>query len=251
MAIETEGNAFLKTTAVGVNIIGFRTVLAVFAFVLVLNACSVAGEKKLKTFRSYLSEIGSQLDCYFTVESVGIAGFLNNPILDSVVNVDPKGIQNVGALMAFLKNKIRIPWKAAGKTETIHLIVDNIEHSKSIIRIRDARLSHVTGYALTKKVSVNFDGNPDGLLNLLSTRNPLIQPQVVFTVGMGPIEVSDSQTPITVDVADTYVRDMLTTCIPLSGYNRIIWSSYTDGKAESPVVTVKFHGPRLLSPKRR
>lgn len=231
----------MKATAVEVSIIGFCKVLVVCACMVVLNDHAIAGEENMKVFRSYLSEMGSRLDCYFTVESVGLAGSLNNSILDAVVNADSKGVQNIDAMMAFLTNNVSITWKDAGKTNTIHLVADKIERNKTIIRIRDARLSDVIGYALTKKVSVEYDGTPDGLLKLLSVRDRLIQPQLVFPIGMGAIQVND-QTPIRVDVTDISIRDLLTECIPLSGYSRIIWSSYTDGKAKSPVVTVKFYG---------
>jgi hypothetical protein len=147
--------------------------------------------------------------------------------------------------MSFLTTKGIIAWEGEGKTNTIRLLADRIECNKMIIRLRDTRLSQVKNYALAKKVSAKYDGNPDGLLRFLSDRNPLIQPEVSFTVGMGPIEVNDSLTPITVNVENKNVKDLLTKCVPLSGYNRIIWSSYTDGKIESPIVTVKFHGKRF------
>ena len=138
-------------------------------------------------------------------------------------------------------NKLNIECIFQEPKITIHLVAEKIERDKTIIRIRDARLSEIAGYALTKKVSVEYEGTPYGLVKFLSTKDPLIRwPRVVVT---GSPPGIDTTTPIKVAVTDTPIRDLLTDCIPLSvGYNRIIWSSYTAGKTESPDVTVEFYG---------
>ncbi len=233
-----------------VYIVGLCSVFAVFVYFVAMNSLAMAGGEDMKVFRSYLLELGSRLDCYFTVESVGLAGSLNNPILDAMVDGDATGVQDVDSALAFLTNQVRIVWKDASKTHNIQLVADKVEcakTAKTVIRIRDARLLDVVGYSLTNKVSVAYEGNPDGLLNLLSSQNSLIQPQKTFSIGMGPIVV-DAETHVEATVTNVNVRDLLTSCIPLAGYNRIIWSCYTDGKAEFPVVTIKFKGESGVSP---
>jgi hypothetical protein len=201
----------------------------------------------------YLLEMGKRLDCYFTVENVGHAdtmerspngelikrGHPGNQILEARVNVDSGDVKDIDAMVSFL-NKVSIEWKDY-EPRTIHLLADKIERNKTIIRIRDAKLSEVDDYVLNKKVSIEYDGDPLGLIKLLSTQGLLIEPQIGGTRFGRPGGI-DNGTPIKVSVKDKSIRDMFTECIPLAGYSRLIWSSYTAGTAKSPVVTVSFYG---------
>ncbi|NLB54747.1 MAG: hypothetical protein GX811_03105 [Lentisphaerae bacterium] len=201
---------------------------------------AVARKDNMKVFQSFLCELGRRFDCYFTVESVGATGSLNNTILDSMIYVDNESLQNIDSAMEFFNNYV-VVWKDAGKTNEIRLITEKKEHNKTIIMLRDERLLTTTDYALTNAISLEYDGSPAGLLNLLSRQNDLIRPQTVFSIGMGNIKI-DTQTHIGINATNESIRNILTDCIPLSEYSRVIWSSYTDGKEKSPVVTVKFHG---------
>jgi hypothetical protein len=239
----------MKTKVMKVSIIALCTAITMCACVTARSGYAVAGEEHSDIFGGYLAEMGARLNCHFTVESVGASTTIdmpngkplivpvgNNTILDGMVNVGSEDIKNIDAMVSFL-NKVSIQWDYP--KQEIHLLADKIEKDKTIIRIRDARLSDVAGYVLNKKVSVEYDGNPDGLLKLLSNKEGLIQPQVVFsTHSVG----NDYSTPIRVAVKDTPIRDLLTECISLSNYNRIIWSSKTDGKSKSPLVTAVFSG---------
>ncbi len=225
------------------RIIGLYSLLCVCGCSAVMNSHAVAGEAKMEVFRYCLSTLGGRLDCYFTVESVGRSSSLNNPILDAMVSVDTAGIHDVEGLIAFLTNEVRIVWIDEGVTNDIRLVTERIERDKTIIRIRDARLLDVAGYSLTNRVSMEYVGHPEGLLIDLSSQNSLIQRQKAWGIGGGPLLV-DFDSHVDIAVTNMAVRDLLTHCIPLEGYNRVIWSSYTDGNAESPLVTVRFHGLR-------
>ena len=228
--------------AMRVFVMKLFNVLAVCTCLLAANIPAVAEDDNMQVFKNCLSELGGRLDCYFAVESIGRAGSLNNPILDALVNIDASRVQSVDDLVAFLTNEVRIVWKDKCIANEIRLVTDRVElNNKAIIRIRDAKLLNIVGYSLTNKTSLDYEGNIDGLLNLLSNQDSLIQPQKVNPIGMGPIRI-DVVSHVESSVTNMAVRDLLTSCIPIAGYNRIVWSSYTDGKAESPVVTVKFYG---------
>jgi hypothetical protein len=239
----------MKIKGMKVCIFGLCTAITVCACVTVLSAYAVAGEVHSESFAGYLAEMGARLDCHFTVESVGAEVLFhptngdpfmlrvhNNTILDGMVNVGSEDIKNIDAMVSFL-NKVSIQWDYP--KQEIHLVAEKNEKDKTIIRIRDSRLSDVAGYVLNKKVSVEYDGNPEGLLMLLSNKDGLIQPEVFISTNSGG---TDFSTPIRIAVKDTPIRDLLTECIPLSNYSRIIWSSKTDGKSNSPAVTVVFSG---------
>jgi hypothetical protein len=242
----------MKTIAMELCITVLCAAFAVCACVIALNDHVIAGEERSGSHPLYLFEMGSRLDCYFTIESIKPPGKVyrlpdgqsaierddNDPILDGLVTLDLENATNVDALVSLL-NKVSI---TGSSSETIHLVASKIEHNKPIIMIRDARLKEVAGYVLNKKVSVEYDGNPNGLVTLLSTKDPLIQLPHPSIVSSAVIGGGDYYTPIKVAVRDTPIRDLLTECIPLSGYSRIIWVSYTDAKAKSPVVTVEFYG---------
>jgi hypothetical protein len=248
MAVKTRRNVSMKAKAMEVCIVGLCAAFAVCACV-ALNGHAIAGEENMRGFEDYLSEMGNRLDCYFTVESIGHtemvyppngnpfrAPVYGNPILNGTVNVGSEDAKSINAMVSFL-NKVSIEW---GPAQKIRLVAEKIERNKTIIRIRDARLSDVAGYVLNTKVSIEYNGIPNGLLTLLSTQDPLIRPRnFVSTVGDIGIDIN---TPVRVAVKDTPIRNLLTDCIPLSEYSRIIWGSFTNGKAESPVVTVEFYG---------
>ncbi|MFA7160398.1 MAG: hypothetical protein WC299_13950 [Kiritimatiellia bacterium] len=219
------------------------TLLALCGGLVIVSGVSYAGENNMMVFHEYLTQVGDKLDCYFTVESVGQTGYLNNPILDAMVDVDVKAVQDLNSVIMSLANDIPIVWKAENMTNRIGLVVDKIDLERPIVRIRDVRLTSVKHYALDEQMSIEYSGTLDGLLSSLSSRNSLIQRQRVVSVGMGPIVV-DVQTQARVAARDKAIRDILTMCTPISRYSRVIWSSYTNGKEESPSVTIKFYGAR-------
>jgi hypothetical protein len=238
MDIKTGRNASMKTKSVGICTIGLRAALALYACVLTLNEHAIAGEGNLKHLRTYLREMGDRLDCYFIVEGVCRRYAVPIPILDTVDYEESEDIRDIDSMVSFL-NKISLTWKY-DKPEALHLVANRMDRNNKIIRIRDSRLSDVEGYILNKKVSVEYHGTPQGLLKFLSIQYPLFQERRVTSTGM---EYGlDGTTPINVSVKDTRIEDLLTECIPLSGYNRIIWSSCSDGKSESPIVIVEFYG---------
>ena len=225
-----------------INVAGLIGELTVGMCLLTMVAPLNASGSDAQIFRSCLVDLGSRLDCYFSVESIGRSGWLNNPILDGRINADASRVKDIGELMAFITNDVHIIWEGEGVTSEIRLDADRIEHDgKNIVRIRDAKLVNVAGYALTNSISLEYEGTIDGLLRVLSSKDNRIQAQKAVSIGAGLVRL-DTLTRVQVSVVGGMTRDVLTTCIPLANYHRIVWSSYTDGKAETPVVMVKFYG---------
>ncbi|MDD2241404.1 MAG: hypothetical protein PHO14_01370 [Kiritimatiellae bacterium] len=224
------------------NVAGMINALTVGICLITMTVPLSASEGNAQIFRNCLVDLGTRLDCFFSVESIGCSGWLNNPILDGLMSADASSVQDIDGLMAFLTNEVCITWKSEGGTNEIQLVADRVEHDgKSIIRICDARLMDIAGYALTNTISLEYEGSIDGLLKEMSSRENRIQPQRVISYGTGLVRI-DTMTQVKVNVEDAVARDVLTTCISLDNYHRIVWSSYTDGQAESPAVMVKFYG---------
>jgi len=198
----------------------------------------------------YLTEIGDKFDCYFTIESIGKEGVLNNQILDAMVEIDTNADQSLDSLVTFLKNSLVIQWKSVNETNMISIAIDRVEGRKPIIRLRDRRLAVVKNYVLDRKVGLQYEGAADGLIDSLAKVNANIRKQRLFLAGQGPIIV-DHETQVRVSCTNKPIRDILTDCIPLPGYSRVIWSSYTDGKEESPSVIIMFYGARMKEDKTR
>ncbi|MBI4471368.1 MAG: hypothetical protein HY646_01790 [Acidobacteria bacterium] len=192
-------------------------------------------------FREYLHKMGDKFNCYFTVESVGHEGSVNNPILDTMVEYQP--VDTLESLLGSLA-KTRLAWKFANETNLIELAVHKVSRDSPIIRLRDKRLASVTNYALNERISIEYSGTPDGLIGTISELIPTIEHRRLRPVTIGVPLAIDAQTQVRVSVIDKPVGDVLTECIPPAGYRRIIWSSYTDGKKDSPTVTVTFYGPK-------
>jgi len=214
--------------------------LVVFLFCLAAGFC-IAEPSKSLPFRNHLENIGRSVDCHFTVESVGSLGMQNNTILDSMVLADTSQIRNISDVLFFLTNQVTIVWRTGAATNQIPIMVKQHNAAKTIISIRDHRLDIVPHYALRDPLTLEYHGNPSGFVEYIQRADPSIRRPVVFPVGNGPVRF-DGYTAISVNATNQPVRQILTDCIPLKGYNRIIWSSYTDGNPATPVVTVEYHG---------
>ena len=132
----------------------------------ILPFACCGGEADTISMHQYLSEMGQKFDCYFTVESIGTEGILNNQILDAPVKVDTNGVQSLDALIAFLTNNLVVEWKWTNETNRISIAVDvhRVEGRKPVVRLRDRRLASVTNYALDRYVGLEYVGPPDALL---------------------------------------------------------------------------------------
>ncbi len=190
--------------------------------------------------QTFLADIGKRLDCYFTVESVGRAGVHSNPMLHAMVKADPNAIQSIDGLVSFLTNR---QWTAFASTNTISIVADRVGEKGRIIRLRDRRLLAVTDYALDRRVGVQHEGTTGELMERLAGMDAKVEMERVFSVGEGLINMGD-ETQVSVRCTNKPIREIITDCIPLSDYSRVIWSSYTSGEQESPSVTIRLHGER-------
>ena len=224
-----------------------KTVYWALLFCMVMNPAATSvccgGENAKIHFKKFLTEMGDKFDCYFTVESVGKEGVLNNFILDAMVEIDTNAAQNLDTLVAWLSNGLVIQWTSTNGTNRISIVVDKVGQRKPIIRLRDTRLEIVSNYALNRQIGLQYAGSAVGLLDELTKVDANIEKQRIFSVGGGPI-VMDYETQVRVSCTNEPIRDILTYCIPLSGYSRVIWSSCASAKQEAPSVIIQFYGAR-------
>jgi hypothetical protein len=200
-------------------------------------------ETNKTVFSDFLRRMGDKYDCYFTVESVGQERLDNNMILDAIVQVPTNAAQDLNGFMKSLTNNLHIEWRLGNKTVLTELVIDRMEREKPIIRIRDRQLAFVTNYSLDRTVSLEYEGSVDGLLEILEKQDSNIRKQRAFITGAAPI-VMDFATTVRISCKGKAMRDLLTEYIPLPGYNRVIWDSRSNGKQDSPCITIRFHGRR-------
>ena len=212
--------------------------------------CAYGGiETNKVVFSDLLREIGDKYDCYFTVESVGKEGLQNNKILDAIVQVPTNASQDLNGFIISLTNNLHIEWRLGNKTVLTEFVIDRMEREKPIIRIRDRQLALVTNYSLDRTVSLEYEGAVDGLLDILEKQDSNIRKQRAFLTGAVPM-VMDFVTTVRISCKGKTIRDLLTEYIPLPAYNRVIWDSRTNGKQDSPCITIIFHGCRSPNEKR-
>lgn len=223
---------------------GMRFIVALVIMIAV-SQTMFGSQNNITGFRHYLSKTADKLDFYFTAESVGPEGLGSSDfILQATVNDNPDVTEDLNTFIAYLTHDVRVMHNI-GDTRIIKLAVDRHDRGRPILRIRDVRLSNLRGYVLDQRMSLKYEGTPFGLVKELSRVCPLVELQRVFSVGAGPLEVGDVQTPIKIAAHDKPLRDILTDCVPLSECKRLIWSSCTEGRKDSPHVILRFHGPRM------
>lgn len=206
---------------------------------LAMSRMSHAEEIVTIPLRLYLQEVGTKLDCYFTVESVGRDKWHDNFVLDSAL--ERRNVKDVEELSAFLTNAVGFVTTSAMLSNRIYLVVDRLNRTKPILRIRDKLIAQIQNYPLNRPVRLEYEGTSYSLIDRLTSICPLVRRETSFSIGSGPITI-DPRTAVKVAVNETPIRDLLTDCIPLTNNSRILWSSYTNGKQDSPIVTVKYHG---------
>ncbi len=176
-------------------------------------------------YRDYLRDVGEKLNCYFTIERLASTRVRHSPldheeITDGVV-------ATIDVLIAKLNAEMNGVTASRDKANA------------SVIHLTEDALLNMVGYDLNRKVSFKFQGTPWDMLDGLNQFYPTIGPK--YSGGI-PLEPQDFSTQIKVDVHDEPLRQVLTSVVPLPGYNRIIWDASTTTRYNEIYTSIVYHG---------
>lgn len=175
-------------------------------------------------YEYYLGDMGDKLNCYFTIERDDTDTVESAFDEATVVQED---VDTLDGLVAKLNRELT--GITASRDPSI----------PSVIHLVENRLK-VDGYVMERRVSLNYTGTPYGLLVQLRDQFGGIGPRAS---GVG-FYIQDPLTPVTANVQDVTVRQVLTGAVPLPGYNRIVWEASTRIDENNQSFTdVFFWGP--------
>jgi hypothetical protein len=171
-------------------------------------------QKELEdTLADYLVHAAFKFDCYFTIENMtkeeGGAW---------IWAYDVKGMGDPSSIDELIE---RLSANVQG------VRVYRSKKNPVIVHIIDDRLDKLKAYPMPECVAIECRGSLDGLLGKIVRKLPNINLHTgsVFGVGGGIVDMSDSKTKVHVSTSGSSVRRVLTDWLPLSHYNRILWTS--------------------------
>jgi hypothetical protein len=182
-------------------------------------------------YREYLLRIGEKLNCYYTIERLGDTEEKPSPL--AVAEVTDDDVETIDALVAKLNQEL------TGVTAT------RDETNRSVIHLNEDALQKVGGYDLSRKVTLNYKGDPYRMLGELNKLDATVGPQTSFAF---PNLGADSTTPVNVNAQDQPLRQVLTFAVPLDGYNRIIWVAITSSSDNKIYTGVRYYGIKQVEP---
>ena len=178
----------------------------------------------------YLSENGDRFNCYFTIEEP-VPFHIYYPYEQKYV-LDKPPVASLGKLVEKLRKDLPDA-----------LIVPDSSNPK-IIHIINKKLPATSGYPLDQLVTLSYQGGLDGLATAIGTQ---IKGAVELQLGgtTRDMLIGDTTTQVQVNVHELPVREVLTSAIPLTGYNRILWRALP---SETPkdgtyAMYLLFYGP--------
>ena len=186
----------------------------------------------------YLAELPEQLDCHFTIERVGTAP--GDKIHRSAFyryNLTPdRNIKTSEALVQQLRREMK------GVA-----VIQNTKNP-AVIHLIEEPLLKIQDYVMDKKVDITYNGLIDKLAVELGKQVEGIGPRRGALIGDVP---GDFRTQVKVDAKNQTVREVLTECVPLKDYSRVLWDTRTWKKKDGQYKTiVRYHGLRRLPPKK-
>ncbi len=164
---------------------------------------------------TFISVAAEKLGLHFTMEEATP----EPQVLYESVNLGLKpyqGFANADAFLAYLQKSKKL---AAYSFE-------RDQGQRDVIHIVDRRLIGLKGYALEKKVDLEFAGNLMQLCWTLHRRIGNMVPQRFFAIGSPGW--GDYTTEICLSVKDRTVRGLLTEAVPVKCYNLTIWTAITE-----------------------
>ncbi|HVA47140.1 MAG TPA: hypothetical protein VNH11_12300 [Pirellulales bacterium] len=171
---------------------------------------------------------GKRLDCYFTIETTYREPSETASCL-AYFNDDERP-ESPDALIAELTKRVK--WLTAVKNpkrpEIVHLV--------------DERLLTLPGYALRRRVDVDYDGTPDGLVDWLATHGDGVGRKVGPRTG--DALNGDPETRIGAHAKGQPLRGVLTACMPTERERAVLWHARTWVRKDGPHTTVEYVFPR-------
>lgn len=180
----------------------------------------------------YLFTVVPELDCRFTVERLGEGAALT-PGLELVTGRTAASAKSIEALMVELKLNLS------------GLDVRQDKATPMIIHLVDKRVSGMHDYPLDRDVSVDFRGYIDSLPDAIgkSFAEGRIKSHPSFIIP--PMTFVDGITVVDVHAKSLPVRQVLTDCVPLKNYSRVLWVAEIMGQeTDNPAAEVWYFGPK-------
>ncbi len=168
-----------------------------------------AGQIPLEQF---VREMGNKYDVWFTLEGAYPGQTYSSMVLAEsvVVQSAPADIESV---IFDLTNSIRY----------LTVVVD--AGNRAIYHIIDRRLLELSDYCMSGILdSVKFEGKAADFVDRIKAKVPTLSNQ---KFSLGPVIVVNSATRISIDDKSVTVRDALSNGVSLTGYGRLIWTSFT------------------------
>jgi len=178
----------------------------------------------------WLKHVGKPLDCFFTIETIYRSA--DDPRCCPTFFDKNQSFESVDDLLATLSKEMPnlVAVKDANRPEVIHII--------------DKDLLKLPGYALTRRVDLDYQGTPAGFAKSLQGKVVGAGPKLSAHSGMAE-EGGDTETEITVRVHQERLRQALTDGIPLpKTRSRVLWHARTWVKQAGPETEIEYPWPR-------
>lgn len=193
-------------------------------------------EAKKVPWNVFLAELPEQLDYHVTIERLlRTQGEKRQPSAfdRDDLTLDP----NIKTVESLVK-KLRSEMKGVA-------VVQNTKNP-AVIHLIDERLFNAEGYVMDKKVDITYSGLIDGLADEVGKHAPGIGSPTGALIGEVP---GDFRTKVKVDAKDQTVREVVTGCVPLKDYSRMLWEAKTWKNKDGQYQTiVRYQGLRRLPP---
>jgi len=190
-----------------------------------------AQEPKMIHYKKYFCDIGYALGCEATVERLANTATQISPLSNAKV-VDEK-VSSIEALIAKLRNEL------AGVT-----VVRSDTHP-SVIHLIETVLFQQGGYPLEQRISLEYTGIPQGLLEQLHKEIPSLGPSTQRGISVPGLD-DENESDIAVDASHELVRKILTDGAPARGNGEILFEAVTSVGNKSPRVEMSYR-PQLFS----
>jgi hypothetical protein len=177
----------------------------------------------------WLQIVGKQADCYFTIE-------------------DERNTEDNSLLLMPMppSNKMKKVQTVQDVVKSLQVLVKNVDitHESVVIHIANKNLSDMGHNWLDEKVNLDYNGTPSRLLSHILGLLSRVELQTTFPTHAVPR--FDMVTRIWISGKAISTRKLLTDCMPLSRYSRILWISETEFSEGKQNVSVSFGGPVKL-----
>ena len=182
---------------------------------------------KATTLYYYLDQLGTEYDCYFTVEASWEEGEIT------------KWMEGYKLERLAKKDTVYAELESLSKTVP-HFAYTVDGKNPKIIHVIDARLLNKMDYALERPLErINFTGTLPDLVKLIGQQGiPISSEIAIFTSDYRP---RDRETKVEVKGEGIKVKEALTDSITLTGRGRVLWVARTK-LAPSATTFIEFFG---------